>query len=231
MLRKSAAKALWLAKGAALFWGSALTLALVIGAATTALAAVPGDPLKLGKVNFVNNAVTTLVGTKSGGPMLVVDNNSSVSGSKALDLRVAPGRSPMVVSAGAGKAKNLNADKLDGKEPSQIKGAKAYARVIPDTPFSDLGFDPARTSGFTSVARVDTGKYCLTAPGLSSDNRPAVVSVDWEYTISPEANAAAMFSSGCDNGGFLVVTKRTILSGGVLTDTYENDVGFTIAVP
>ena len=30
---------LWLAKGAALFWGSALTLALLLGVAITALAA------------------------------------------------------------------------------------------------------------------------------------------------------------------------------------------------
>ena len=96
-MRKAAAKALWLAKGAALFWGLALTPAVVLGVATTALAAVPGDPFRLGKSNLINNAITTLVGTKSGGPM-VVDNNSSAAGSRALDLRVAPGRSPMVVS-------------------------------------------------------------------------------------------------------------------------------------
>ena len=229
-MRKAARRALWLAKGAALFWGAALTLALVFGGATVALAAVPGDPFRLGRVNFVNNAITTLVGTKSRGPMLVVDNNSAVVGSRALDLRVAPGRAPIVASPGAGKAPNLNADRLDGLEPSQIKGAKAYAHVSPN-PSGPPIIEGDRRFGFTSVIRDSTGRYCLTAPGVNSDTRLPVVSVDWNTTSAPQGSAAAMVDHfGCLDGGFRVITKRTTLSGGVLTDTYENDVGFVIAV-
>ena len=43
--------------------GLAMTLALMLGGATTALAAVPGDPFKLGRVNTIN-ALTSLVGQR-----------------------------------------------------------------------------------------------------------------------------------------------------------------------
>jgi hypothetical protein len=234
MLKNVAAKVLYLAKGAALFWGLALTLALLLGAAATALAAVPGDPFRLGKTNPINNAITALVGTKSGGPMLVLDNDSSAAGSRALDLRVAPSRSPMVVSPGAGKAKNLNADKLDNLEPFQIKGAKAYARVILNTQFGGLGFDPARTSGFADVDRIDTGEYCLTAPGLSPADHIAITSVDFSTTALPQATASAMpVAQGCGDGGFRVYTQRMYTatgSGGDLAVVYTDDIGFVIAV-
>lgn len=42
--------------------GLGVSLDLVLGAATVALAAVPGDSFKPGKVNIINNATTTLRG-------------------------------------------------------------------------------------------------------------------------------------------------------------------------
>lgn len=93
--------------------------------------------------------------------------------------------------------------------------------------------DPAKTSGFTSVERVETGSYCLTAPGLSSDTRPPVTSVDWFFTGPRQATASAMTwpTSACGDSGFRVVTKRTIIIGGELEDYFADDVGFVIAVP
>ncbi len=135
MIRSVAARALWLAKGAALFWGAVVTLALVLGVGTMALAAVPGDPFKLGQTNTINNALTRLAGTNAGGPMLVVDNDSSASGSRALDLRVEAGRAPINVNADAGRAANLNADKLDGKDSGDFLGSNVVVR----TSENDLG--------------------------------------------------------------------------------------------
>jgi hypothetical protein len=120
MLRSVATKALWLAKGAAIFWGAVVTLALVLGVGTVALAAVPGDPFELGETNTISNALTKLAGSRDGGAMLTVDNNSSASGSRALDLRVEDGRAPLNVNAVAGKATNLNSDELDGKGADEI---------------------------------------------------------------------------------------------------------------
>ena len=101
--------------------GAAVVLAVVLGAATAALAAVPGDPLRLGQVNAIN-ALTQLVGEKSG-PMLRIDNNGT---GYALQLLVESRKPPLVVSADAGKATNLNADELDGKDASAFLASEIY---------------------------------------------------------------------------------------------------------
>jgi hypothetical protein len=93
-----------------------------------ALAAVPGDPFRLGQTNTINNALTTLRGSNAG-TMLTVDNDSAASGARALDLRVEPGKQPLNVNAEAGKAGNLNADKVDGKGADQI-GVNGLERVF-----------------------------------------------------------------------------------------------------
>ena len=51
-----------------------LGLAVVVSVGSTALAAVPGDPLKLGRINTVD-AVTRLIGTKNNA-LLRVENDS-----------------------------------------------------------------------------------------------------------------------------------------------------------
>ena len=58
--------------------GLAVMLAATLGVATTALAAVPGDPLKLGQLNSIN-ALTRLAGSNAGA-IFVVDNNSRSGG-------------------------------------------------------------------------------------------------------------------------------------------------------
>lgn len=94
--------------------GLAVIVAVVLGVATVALAAVPGDPFRLGQLNTIN-ALTRLVGDRAGA-LLQLDNNSEATGARALDLRVEPGKAPMTVNASAGKATNLNADRLDGRD-------------------------------------------------------------------------------------------------------------------
>jgi hypothetical protein len=117
----------WLGRGTATVMGLAVLLALTVGLASTALAAVPGDPLKLGRLNAVN-ALTQLVGSTDDA-LLRVDNNSAGANATALNLRVERGRAPMTVSAGAGKATNLNADKVDGKNASAFFSGKTYEVV------------------------------------------------------------------------------------------------------
>lgn len=77
--------------------GLAVILAVVLGVATTALAAMPGDPFRLGKINSINR-LSTLVGTTANA-MLRVDNNGS---GPALSLEANAGRPPVVVNAAAG---------------------------------------------------------------------------------------------------------------------------------
>src|SRR5688572_16970428 len=108
MLPTLIARLLGLGRFTSALFGLVLLLGLVLGVGTTALAAVPGDPFRLGQVNTID-ALTSLVGTRSG-VLLQVKNNDG----PALNLTVPAGRAPLTVSAGAGKALNLNADKLDG---------------------------------------------------------------------------------------------------------------------
>ncbi len=128
MLRSTASKLMWVGRTAGAVFGLALVLALVLGVATTALAAIPGDPFKLGRINTID-AVSTLVGNVAG-PMLKVDNNSTGAGATALDLRVEPGKPPMKVNSAA-KVANLNSDKLDGRDSSSFASYKRTVVVSP----------------------------------------------------------------------------------------------------
>ncbi len=112
----------WVGRATVFLVGLAVILAVVLGVAATALAGTGvGDPFHLGKLNSVN-AVSRLVGSVDG-PMLMVNNNSTRAGAHALNLQVDQGNSPMKVNAAAGKATNLNADKIDGKDSTQFAPA------------------------------------------------------------------------------------------------------------
>jgi hypothetical protein len=89
MLKTIFKRVMWLARGTSMVLGLALMLALVMGVATMALAAVPGDPFKLGKTNTINK-LSKLVGSVAG-PMLSIDNNGN---GPALDLQVEQDKPP-----------------------------------------------------------------------------------------------------------------------------------------
>lgn len=109
-----------------------------------ALAAVPGDPFKLGKVNIISNAATTPRGdfsgggsnlskptlevlrAGSGGPALRVQNQfeaGGIIGGQGIQVQVAPGKAPLQVNSSAGKASELNADELDGRDQEDFLSA------------------------------------------------------------------------------------------------------------
>ena len=110
-------KIVWVGRTTMLAVGSAVTLAIVLGATTTALAAVPGDPFRLGQANGVD-ALTSLIG-RADGALLRVQNTSQgskASPSPALSLSAQPGNPALVVNPRATTANNLSADELDGKD-------------------------------------------------------------------------------------------------------------------
>ena len=126
MFRIIAARALWMTKGAALFGGAVVTLALVLGVVTMAAAAVPGDPFRLGQTNGIDN-ISTLVGSASGA-LLRINNEGD---GPALDLRVESGEAPMTVNS-TKRVNALNADQLDGKSAAQLEVVNGL-RVARDT--------------------------------------------------------------------------------------------------
>lgn len=96
--------------------------ASVVMIATAALAGTGiGGVFNLGKTNKVN-AQSTLTG-KAGSSNLQLTNTGS---GPALGLTVGSGKAPLVVNAKAGKATNLNADKLDGLNSTDLERALAF---------------------------------------------------------------------------------------------------------
>src|SRR5689334_1137175 len=121
-------------------------VALVLGFATVptvALAAtdaVPGDPLKLGQSQQIDKASTILEGTNQGndavlqlrksggsfGAVLKLSNTATGIGNRGIDIAVPKNSAPISVNADAGKAVNLNADKLDGKTEEDFLPSRLY---------------------------------------------------------------------------------------------------------
>jgi hypothetical protein len=112
---------MWMARVTATMMGLAMMLAVVLGVGTTALAAVPGDPFKLGRTNTMDQ-MSSLVGNASGA-LLKIDNEGD---GQALDLRVEVGEAPMKVDSST-KVTSLNADKLDDNDASAFLGADEQA--------------------------------------------------------------------------------------------------------
>lgn len=100
----------------------AAMLVLTVGVAGAAEAKKQGVPnLKKGVTNLVETT-TALVGFVSDGSVLRLYNNSTDESATALDLQVEPGNAPLTVNEDAGKATNLDADKVDGKDSTELVG-------------------------------------------------------------------------------------------------------------
>lgn len=112
MIKTILSKVMWIGRTTVFAVGLAVTLALMLGVATAALAAVPGDPFRLGKSNTINR-LSVLVGGVDNA-LLKVDNNSAGPNATAVDLHVEPDKAPMKVNSDT-RVANFNADKLDGR--------------------------------------------------------------------------------------------------------------------
>jgi hypothetical protein len=95
---------------------SALAVGLVIALLSSGTAAAVS--VVLGGVNTSSN-LTTFKSGRNGAVLQVSNTNSSGgAGAKGLGITVPAGRAPITVNANAGKATNLNADRLDGLDAS-----------------------------------------------------------------------------------------------------------------
>jgi hypothetical protein len=106
--------------------GLAMILAVVFGVASSAFGA-NNDNFILGVLTNTATDTTRLSGKISGGPALQVTNLKTDAGSKGLQLNVADNKPPLAVNATAGKATNLNSDRLDGLEASAFLKANQKA--------------------------------------------------------------------------------------------------------
>ncbi len=129
MVRSVFGKVMWVGRATVFLVGLAVIMALVVGAATTAMGATGGNFI-LGKANTATTP-TSLVSTLADAAKsaLIVNNKS---GGVALDLRVGnattPPNSVAPMKVNSDKVvTNLNADELDGKDSAAFQSANAAA--------------------------------------------------------------------------------------------------------
>ena len=118
-------KVMFVGRATTFMVGLAVIVALTVGVAGAAFGANPAN-FMLGKSNIAN-AITQLVGSVAG-PGLLIDNNSTDAAATALELQVEAGKAPMKVNSGTQVA-NLNSDKLDGLDASQLGGLSGVEQV------------------------------------------------------------------------------------------------------
>ena len=202
-MKSAVDKVMWIGRATVFTVGLAVTLALMLGVATVALAAVPGDPFKLGTVNSINT-VSKLVGSVVG-PSLTIDNNSTATGATALDLQVEPGKPPFKVNSTT-EVKGLNVDSIDSKNSSDflqessdrddflpndtyVKSANIKGQGNNLTVFASVNCDPGDKllggGGFTDSPNEDV--TTLSAPFLQSQG--------WDYQIRDINNPSSVTAS------------------------------------
>jgi hypothetical protein len=117
-------------------------LALFIALGGTTYAATGGNFI-LGRANSAGaqTALSAPIANKA----LQVTNTSTAAGASGIGITVGTNKAPLAVNATAGKATNLNADKLDGKDSTAFANAAQEAWHEVGTPgeprFNCLGGD------------------------------------------------------------------------------------------
>lgn len=171
--RSAASKVIRVGRATVFAIGLAVVVAVVLGISSKALAGTGvGAVFNLGQNNAVN-ALSNLVGSTTSS-MLRIDNNGTGS---ALQLLVEPNRPPMTVSAGAGKAVNLNADKLDGNNstaflPSEIYEKSAPGNIAADSSAGTTAYcDQGDVAVSGSYAMADAGAYLKVSSERRVDER------------------------------------------------------------
>lgn len=194
-----------------------LGLAAALIVASTALSgaaeAKQGVPnLKKGVTNLVETT-TTLVGFVAEDPVLKLDNNSTTENATALDLQVEPGNAPLTVNEETGTATNLDADKVDGKDSTELVGQQ--------DPKGDKG-DPEPQGPPGSGGDADTLDGQDSAAFFSGKTYVNEVSKD-----GPGSSGTVLLFAGCDS-------EDSVLSagGGSLdNDVREDDLLFSKPSP
>jgi hypothetical protein len=198
MLKTICCKVMWAGKAATFTVGLAVMLALVMGVTTMALAAVPGDPFKLGKTNTID-AISSLVGSR-GSALLRVENNSTNTSATALDLQTEPGTPPMTVNRST-KVKNLNADKVDGKDAPILVVVNADGTLSTNDTVA------------TVEHQANSGYYQL------DFNRPVVGCVFQATLVNgPDGGEIAVYPSDAVVSRLAVITTK---NGAVFSDRYD----------
>jgi hypothetical protein len=213
MFRKVASKVAWVGRTASMVLGLALVMALVLGVASVALAGTGvGDTFNLGQQNTVNK-ISSLIGSASSA-MLKIDNNGA---GPALALQVKPGEQPMTVNSDRMVAR-LNADKLDGKDSTDLLPGGTLPRGSTIRGAYVIRFDPA-AAGRQASESISFG-YTLASEPTSLFVRSG---------STPPAGCPGTASNPQADPGFLCVYENSNV--GTTNTVICNPVSNTCGVP
>lgn len=189
MLRSMASRVAWMARVSTTVVGLAIMLAVVFGAASAAFGTNGGNFI-LGQLNKAT-AITRLTANVEGNPALQLTNNNPAAGSRALHLNAFSGRAPLTVNETAGKATNLNADKVDGSE------GEMWAQINENGTADNW-------KGMTGNSRFDEGVYiisfardvreCAISTSVASHTAPHFPGFFTATTTDNVPNAVTIFS-------------------------------------
>jgi hypothetical protein len=175
-------------------------LALFVALGGTTYAATGGNFI-LGQAN--DSTSQTSLSAPVANKALQVTNSSTAAGAGGIGVNVASGKPPFVISAGAGKATNLNSDKLDGKDST------AFLLT------TDKAADSDRLDGIDS-----TGFYAAGSKVADSDTLDGIDSTGFYAAGSKVADSDKL--DGLDStqlvtgGGHLIANRLAGATNGQL---------------
>ncbi len=194
-------------------------VAAVVMLASSAFAGTGiGAVFNLGRSNAVD-AKSTLKGTAA--KNLQITNTGTGS---ALGIKVGAGRAPIVVNSGAGKATNLNADKVDGLDASAFLQRTSRGVVLSGLTADSDGTVSQWFNAFGGIPTIDhtagSGIYDITFPGIKFDEGNSILMATPD---TPSADATVIDAGYCCGGTVVIETKDS-------TNNTFDDRGFHLIV-
>jgi hypothetical protein len=190
----------------ALVGGLAASVVLI---STSAVAGTGvGGVFNLGKTNTVN-AQSKLTGSTSAKNLQLTNTGSG----QGLGITVGAGKAPIVVNSGAGKATNLNADKLDGLNSTDYyKKTDTVAEATHASNADNLGGQPASAYQRPCQNGAIMGRAEIGGASASTSNWTTTgVTSNTKFVCDPAIHGANVLVERTATGTFEVVFGDTVI--------------------
>jgi hypothetical protein len=161
MIKSALGKVMWVGRATVFVVGLAVILAMVVGVASAAFGAnldnfIIGNGINNTTKNIASLTSRLTMGGTASAPGLQVTQQSTGTGASGVGITVPSGKAPIKVNSAAGKATNLNADKLDGQDSTEI-GRELWVVMN-----ESGGVVRSRGVIVASSRKLNTGSYLVT---------------------------------------------------------------------
>ncbi len=221
---------------------AAMAVALLVLVGGTALAQTyitKAKTFKFNKANLVGTALTMLV-SNADGPVLTLDTDSTGSSATPLKLQTqTSSQAPMQVNSDT-KVDNLNADKLDGMEASELQGGSIASITTINSPVGppfNLGGTgtPNEVIPWKFVGDPETGitttssQRLVGSAGMSlGDTTPTAFNYDLCYRPSGGSTITNFSGNAPSSGTLEQIDEPYTATSSVVPGAGTWDVGFCV---